>query len=152
MPIYLGSTAVDDLYLGDVVYGEPNVVRVYLGTDQVWPNEYAVTFSTDFDGVCTSNPSLIGVSYGSPAYFILSLTFTTTGPASVTWQGSSDNGQTWHAISGFGGYHSTNASGELLYMSSYSGPSYYIRAVVDGVATTSVSAVGNYIDFPPCEP
>lgn len=153
MAIYLGSTEVADIYLGESGYGLANVVKVYLGTDQVWPDEnYTVTFSTGYDGVCTSAASLISVSYGSTAYFQLSISFSSTGPGNVSWQGSSDNGQTWQAISGFGGYHSVGASGEQLNMNSYSGTGYRIRAVVDGVATTTSSATGNYIDFPPCEP
>lgn len=37
MPIYVGSTAVDDLYLGESGYGLPSVVRVYLDSTIVWP-------------------------------------------------------------------------------------------------------------------
>lgn len=152
MAIYLGSTEVADIYLGESGYGLANVVKVYLGTDEAWPLDYTVTFSSGTDSVCTSSSSLIGISYGGPAYFTLSVSFTTDGPGNVIWQGTSDtnNPMTWQAISGFGGYHS--ASGSNLYMSSYSGTGYRIRAVVDGVATTTSSATGNYVDFPPCEP
>ena len=151
MAIYLGSTEVADLYLGESGYGLANVVKVYLGTDEVWPENYTVTFSTGYDGVCTSAASLISVAYGNTTYFGISVSFSSTGPGNVSWQGSSDNGLSWQSITGFGGYHS-GASSSYLNMNSYSGTGYRIRAVVDGVATTTSSATGNYIDFPPCEP
>lgn len=150
MPLYLGSTAVDDLYLGDVVYGEPNVVKVYLGTGQVWPNVYTVTFELLYDGICTLTTSLIGISSSLTAQYALTVSFTTDGPGTVQWQGSTDSGQTWDAISGFDGYHSVNAAGTTLYMNDPSSGSYRIRAVVDGIASSTVSTAGNYIEWPTC--
>lgn len=37
MAIYLGSTEVTDIYLGESGYGLANVVRVYLDSTIVWP-------------------------------------------------------------------------------------------------------------------
>jgi hypothetical protein len=36
MAVKLGSTTITDIYLGEAIYGQPQVVKIYLGSTVVW--------------------------------------------------------------------------------------------------------------------